>query len=95
MVDVSIEKFQEFIKALEKAIRLSKLKSFGSSIPEIEKRSEDFKGVKIIVEKVEDALKEGQEIEVKLIEIDKKTGKMQLSRQVFLPRPPRAERPKE
>jgi len=39
------------------------------------------------VEKVEDVLKEGQEIEVKLIEIDKKSGKYKLSRKVLLPRP--------
>jgi polyribonucleotide nucleotidyltransferase len=32
-------------------------------------------------------LKEGQEIEVKLLEIDKKTGKMKLSRKVLLPQP--------
>ncbi len=41
------------------------------------------------VEKVEDVLKEGEEIEVKLIEIDKKTGKMKLSRKALLPRPPK------
>jgi len=45
------------------------------------------------VEKVEDVLKEGQEIEVKLIEIDKKTGKMKLSRKALLPRPPREDKP--
>ncbi|MCK7538753.1 MAG: hypothetical protein MZV63_51270 [Marinilabiliales bacterium] len=33
-------------------------------------------------------LKEGQEIEVKLIEIDPKTGKLKLSRKELLPRPP-------
>ena len=41
------------------------------------------------VEKVEDVLKEGEEIEVKLIEIDKKTGKYKLSRKVLLPHPPK------
>jgi polyribonucleotide nucleotidyltransferase len=41
------------------------------------------------VEKVEDVLKEGDEIEVKLIEIDKKTGKYKLSRKALLPRPPK------
>ncbi|HNW97816.1 MAG TPA: polyribonucleotide nucleotidyltransferase [Bacteroidales bacterium] len=41
------------------------------------------------VEKVEDVLKEGDIIEVKLIDIDKKTGKMKLSRKVLLPRPPK------
>ncbi len=39
------------------------------------------------VEKVEDVLKEGDMVEVKLIEIDKKTGKLKLSRKVLLPRP--------
>lgn len=39
------------------------------------------------LEKVEDALKEGQEVEVKLIELDKKTGKLKLSRKVLLPKP--------
>ena len=39
------------------------------------------------VEKVEDVLKEGQEIEVKLIEVDQKTGKLKLSRKVLLERP--------
>ena len=38
---------------------------------------------------VEEVLKEGQEIEVKLIDMDKKTGKLKLSRKVLLPRPPR------
>ncbi len=38
---------------------------------------------------VDDVLKEGQEVEVKLIDMDKKTGKMKLSRKVLLPRPPR------
>lgn len=44
-------------------------------------------------EKVEDVLKEGQEIEVKLIEIDTKTGKLKLSRKALLPRPERTDRP--
>lgn len=39
------------------------------------------------IEKVEDVLKEGDEIEVKLIEVDKKTGKLKLSRKVLLPKP--------
>ena len=37
----------------------------------------------------ESGLKEGNEIEVKLIDIDPKTGKFKLSRKVLLPRPPR------
>lgn len=40
---------------------------------------------------VEDVLKEGQEIEVKIIDIDPKTGKLKLSRKELLPRPPRPE----
>ncbi len=43
------------------------------------------------VQKVEDVLKEGDEVEVKLIEIDQKNGKLKLSRKVLLPRPPRQE----
>ncbi|MBK6978740.1 MAG: polyribonucleotide nucleotidyltransferase [Cytophagaceae bacterium] len=38
-------------------------------------------------------LKEGDKIQVKLTEIDKKTGKYRLSRKVLLPRPPREEKP--
>jgi polyribonucleotide nucleotidyltransferase len=40
------------------------------------------------LEKVEDALKEGDEIEVKLIGVDDR-GKLKLSRKVLLPRPER------
>ena len=39
------------------------------------------------IENVEDVLKEGQEIEVKLISIDSKSGKLKLSRKVLLPKP--------
>ena len=39
------------------------------------------------VEKVEDILKEGDEIEVKLIDIDERSGKLKLSRKVLLPKP--------
>lgn len=39
------------------------------------------------VEKVEDVLKEGDEVEVKLQEIDTKNGKLSLSRKVLLPVP--------
>lgn len=38
-------------------------------------------------------LKEGDKIRVKLLDVDKKTGKFKLSRKVLLPRPPRTERP--
>ncbi|MDR0765786.1 MAG: polyribonucleotide nucleotidyltransferase [Odoribacteraceae bacterium] len=43
------------------------------------------------LEKVEDALKEGEKISVKLIDIDPKTGKYKLSRKVLLPKPERQE----
>jgi polyribonucleotide nucleotidyltransferase len=43
------------------------------------------------LEKVEEALKEGDVIEVKLIAIDEKTGKLKLSRKVLLPKPEKAE----
>ena len=39
------------------------------------------------VEKVEDVLKEGEEIDVKLIAVDPKTGKLKLSRKVLLEKP--------
>ena len=41
------------------------------------------------VEKVSEVLKEGEEIEVKVIEIDKRNGKLKLSRKALLPRPER------
>ena len=43
------------------------------------------------LEKVEDALKEGERVTVKLIDIDPKTGKYKLSRKVLLPKPERPE----
>jgi polyribonucleotide nucleotidyltransferase len=46
------------------------------------------------IAKVEDVLKEGQEIEVKIIDIDPKTGKIKLSHKELLPRPPRPEHEK-
>lgn len=47
------------------------------------------------LESVESAgIKEGDTIQVKLIDIDPKTGKFKLSRKVLLPRPPRPEQPK-
>ena len=46
------------------------------------------------LETVEEAgIKEGDEIDVKLLDIDPKTGKFKLSRKVLLPRPERQERP--
>lgn len=43
------------------------------------------------VKSVEDVLKEGQEIEVKIIDIDPRSGKIKLSRKELLPRPPKPE----
>ncbi|MGL5014928.1 MAG: polyribonucleotide nucleotidyltransferase [Bacteroidales bacterium] len=37
-------------------------------------------------------LKEGDELQVKLLDVDKKTGKFKLSRKVLTPRPPRSEK---
>ncbi|MDX2415679.1 MAG: S1 RNA-binding domain-containing protein, partial [Bacteroidales bacterium] len=42
---------------------------------------------------VDEILKEGQEIDVKLLEVDPRTSKLKLSRKALLPRPPREERP--
>ena len=39
------------------------------------------------LEKVEEVLKEGQEIEVKLLAVDEKNGKLKLSRKALLPKP--------
>ena len=39
------------------------------------------------LEKVEEVLKEGQEIEVKLLSVDEKSGKLKLSRKALLPKP--------
>ncbi|WP_462250362.1 polyribonucleotide nucleotidyltransferase [Ekhidna sp.] len=47
------------------------------------------------VENVADVMEEGEEIKVKLIDIDKRTGKFKLSRKVLLPRPPREEKKEE
>ncbi len=41
------------------------------------------------IENVEDVLKEGDEIEVKLIDFDQKNGKLKLSRKALLPKPER------
>jgi polyribonucleotide nucleotidyltransferase len=43
------------------------------------------------LETMEGVLEEGEEVKVKLIEIDKKTGKFRLSRKVLIPRPPKQE----
>ena len=43
------------------------------------------------LETLEGVLEVGEEVQVKLVEVDKKTGKYRLSRKVLLPRPPRKE----
>ncbi|QCK15008.1 polyribonucleotide nucleotidyltransferase [Mangrovivirga cuniculi] len=44
------------------------------------------------VENMDGVLEIGEEIQVKLLDVDKKTGKFKLSRKALLPRPPRKER---
>ena len=43
------------------------------------------------LENMEGVLEVGEEIKVKLVEVDKKTGKFRLSRKVLIPRPPKEE----
>jgi polyribonucleotide nucleotidyltransferase len=43
------------------------------------------------LESMEGVLEVGEEIKVKLVEVDKKTGKFRLSRKVLIPRPPKQE----
>ncbi len=43
------------------------------------------------IKSVDEVLKEGMEIEVKLIDIEDKTGKLRLSRKALLPKPPKNE----
>ncbi len=45
------------------------------------------------IKSVEEVLKEGMEVEVKVIEVDQKSGKIKLSRKVLLPKPPKEETP--
>ena len=48
------------------------------------------------IEKMEDTgIKEGDMIDVKLLEVDKKTGKYKLSHKALLPRPPKEENTNE
>jgi polyribonucleotide nucleotidyltransferase len=43
------------------------------------------------IEKIEDVFKEGDKVKVKLVDIDKRTGKFRLSHKALTPRPPRDE----
>jgi polyribonucleotide nucleotidyltransferase len=43
------------------------------------------------IEKVEDVFKEGDPVKIKIIEIDKRSGKLRLSRKALLPKPERKE----
>src|SRR5690606_9051300 len=43
------------------------------------------------LENLDGVVEVGEEVQVKLVEVDKKTGKFRLSRKVLLPRPPRKE----
>lgn len=43
------------------------------------------------LERADEVLKEGEKVEVKLLDIDKKTGKLKLSRKVLIPRDPQGD----
>jgi polyribonucleotide nucleotidyltransferase len=43
------------------------------------------------LETMDGVLEVGEEIKVKLVDVDKKTGKFRLSRKVLLPKPPKKE----
>jgi polyribonucleotide nucleotidyltransferase len=43
------------------------------------------------LEKMEGVMEVGEEVQVKLVEVDKKTGKFRLSRKVLLPKPEKKE----
>ncbi len=45
------------------------------------------------LETMEGVMEVGEQVKVKLVEVDKKTGKFRLSRKVLLPKPPRKEEP--
>ena len=45
------------------------------------------------LENMEGVLEVGEQLKVKLVEVDKKTGKFRLSRKALIPRPPRKEEP--
>ncbi|MBY0436282.1 MAG: polyribonucleotide nucleotidyltransferase [Cyclobacteriaceae bacterium] len=45
------------------------------------------------LETMDGVMEVGEEVKVKLVEIDKKTGKFRLSRKVLIPKPPRKEEP--
>ena len=45
------------------------------------------------IDKVEDVFKEGDQVKVKVIGVDQKTGKIRLSRKALMPKPPRKPRP--
>ena len=47
------------------------------------------------VEKVSEVLKEGEEVDVKVIEVDKRNGKLKLSRKALLPRPEKKKNPED
>lgn len=47
------------------------------------------------IKDVKDELTEGQQVEIKILEIDKRSGKFKLSRKALLPKPERSEEPKQ
>lgn len=86
---VAVPEVGEIYKGLVKSIT-----SFGAFV-EIMPNREGLLHISEIewrrLRSVDEVLKEGQEVEVKLLDMDEKTGKLKLSRKVLLPRPEREE----
>lgn len=86
---VAVPEVGEIYKGLVKSIT-----SFGAFV-EIMPNREGLLHISEIewrrLRSVDEVLKEGQEVEVKLLDMDEKTGKLKLSRKVLLPRPERDE----
>ena len=73
-----------------KGFRLQKVRAIELMLKSINKDTDSV--FYTAIENVEDVLKEGDTIEVKLINIDERSGKLKLSRKVLLPKPEREEK---
>jgi polyribonucleotide nucleotidyltransferase len=98
-IDAAIKRIKEIVEVPEigkiyKGL-IKSIVSFGAFV-EFIKGKEGLLHISEIAWKrintVEDVLKEGEEIEVKLIDIDKKSGFLRLSRKALLPRPDNKEK---